>query len=133
MSSLTKSTSLLSLFFLATTATAQYGAYGGYGGSGNPYSSSNGNGNGNGDNGGFGGSSNFFGFDLSTYSTVLTAHAVLACVAFAFLFPVGGILIRLANFRGLWFVHGLLQVFAYVVYIAAFGIGIWVRRNPSLR
>ena len=38
----------------------------------------------------------------------------------------GAILIRLASFRGLWLVHGVFQIFAYLVYTAAFGIGIYI-------
>lgn len=116
-----------SLIAGATTAYAQ--GFGGYSG-GNPYSNSGNNDNNDGDNNNpFGGGSsgfNFGGFNLSHYHMVVTAHAVLACLAFAFLFPVGGILIRLASFRGVWLVHGLIQIVAYIFYIAAFGLGIYV-------
>lgn len=113
---------LLTLLALTPPSIAQ-GFGGGYGGN-NPYSNG-GDGNnpfsGNG-NGGFG----FGGYNFSHAHVVLTAHAVLATLAFALFFPVGGILIRLGNFRGVWLVHGLMQVFAYILYIAAFGLGIWV-------
>lgn len=121
------------LLALATASYAQ--GFGGYGG-GNPYS--NGGDNDNGDGGdnspfsngdsGFG----FGGFNFSHYQVVVTAHAVLACLAFAFLFPVGGIMIRLASFRGLWIVHGLFQIAAYILYIAAFGLGIYVRSSGTM-
>lgn len=56
------------------------------------------------------GSSDFsFGFGRFSFGSQhkkLVAHAVLATFAFGFLFPAGGILIRLASFRGLWLVHG---------------------------
>lgn len=55
----------------------------------------------------------------------LIAHGVLASLAFVIFFPMGSILIRLASFPGVWLVHGLFQAFAYIVYICAFGIGIW--------
>ena len=102
---------------LASYASAQ-GNYGGYSG-GNPYQ-----------NGGDS-SSGSSGFDFEQYipSKAITAHAVLAALAFVILFPSGGILIRLGSFRGLWLVHGLLQIFAYIVYIAAFGIGIWMVKS----
>lgn len=48
-----------------------------------------------------------------------------------FFFPVGGIVIRLASFRGLWLVHGLFQIFAYLLYIAGAGIGLWVRKHST--
>ena len=60
---------------------------------------------------------------------IITAHAVLATLAFGFFFPVGGIMIRLASFPGLWWVHGLFQIFGFILYTAAFGIGIWMTRN----
>lgn len=60
---------------------------------------------------------------------IITAHAVLATLAFGFFFPVGGIMIRVASFPGLWWVHGLFQMFAFVLYTAAFGIGIWMTKN----
>jgi hypothetical protein len=60
---------------------------------------------------------------------IITAHAVLATLAFGFFFPVGGIMIRLASFPGLWWVHGLFQIFGFLLYTAAFGIGIWMTKN----
>lgn len=53
----------------------------------------------------------------------------MASLAFVLLFPIGGILIRLGSFRGLWLVHGLFQLLAYLIYIAAFGIGIYLAMN----
>jgi hypothetical protein len=60
---------------------------------------------------------------------LIIAHGVLAALAFVLLFPVGSILIRLGSFRGVWIVHGLFQLFAYLVYITAFGIGVWMINN----
>ena len=63
---------------------------------------------------------------------LIAAHGVLAALAFVIFFPTGSILIRLGSFRGLWIVHGLFQLFAYVVYLAAFGIGIWMINNTPV-
>ncbi|KAF1914600.1 hypothetical protein BDU57DRAFT_298651 [Ampelomyces quisqualis] len=60
---------------------------------------------------------------------VLIAHGVLAALTFVILFPVGSILIRLGTFRGVWIIHGGLQLFAYIVYIVAFGLGVWMVNN----
>ncbi|KAL6707520.1 hypothetical protein ACN47E_004090 [Coniothyrium glycines] len=69
---------------------------------------------------------------LNTRQKMIIAHAVLASLAFVLFFPVGAILIRLGKFRGVWLIHGLFQVFAYLVYVAAFGIGIWmVNETPG--
>lgn len=63
---------------------------------------------------------------------LITAHAVLATLAFGLLFPVGGIIIRLASFRGAWIVHALFQVVAFILYIVAFGIGIYLATHLRL-
>lgn len=108
---------------LIATATSQ--AFAQYGsGYGNPDSSGSGSGSGGSNpysSGGNGnnpyGSSSGAEYQISHYQTMIIAHAVLASVAFVFLFPVGGIIIRLASFPGLWWVHGLFQTFAYLLYM----------------
>lgn len=63
---------------------------------------------------------------------MITAHAILATVAFGLLFPSGSILIRLGSFRGLWLVHGIFQLVTYVFYIAASAIGIYMATHLNL-
>jgi hypothetical protein len=75
---------------------------------------------------GTGATGGFSDFDSSSRRKLIVAHGVLAALAFVLFFPLGSILIRLGSFRGLWIVHGLFQLFAYTVYIAAFGIGVWM-------
>jgi hypothetical protein len=65
----------------------------------------------------------------SSRETMLTAHAVMASLAFLAFFPIGGILIRVASFTGLVWVHAALQIIGFLVYIVAFGIGIWIAVN----
>jgi hypothetical protein len=114
----------------ASTAavSAQYGGGrgGGYGGG---YGPGNGGNNGNDDNGfgAFGGNrggqpQSF----IDSRQKILIAHGVLAALAFVIFFPIGSILIKLGSFRGVWLVHGILQLFAYIVYVVAFGLGIWM-------
>jgi hypothetical protein len=68
---------------------------------------------------------------MNNINTMIVAHGVLAALAFVMFFPMGSILIRLASFPGLWLVHGLFQIFAYLIYTAAFGLGIYfVRSSP---
>lgn len=68
----------------------------------------------------------------NTYiNETLIAHAVLASLAFVIFFPIGAILIRLASFRGLWLIHGLFQLFAYLTYTAAFGLGVHMIRTVN--
>lgn len=108
---------------LATQAAAQYRPGGPYGpgGGGGRYSDNNDDGN----DGPFGSSDGF----MSGRQKILIAHGVLASLAFVIFFPLGSILIRLGSFRGLWLIHGLFQIFAYVIYVVAFGIGIYIVRN----
>ncbi|KAL0256926.1 hypothetical protein SLS55_007735 [Diplodia seriata] len=54
------------------------------------------------------------------------AHAVLACLAWVIFFPLGAIAIRTLSFPGLVWFHGGLQVFAYCMFIAAVGLGIYI-------
>ena len=115
----------------ATTVSAQYGPGWRYGPGG---SSGGGSSNGNNNNfGDFGGSGSFQGDPSQSFinsrQQILIAHGVLASLAFVILFPVGSILIRLGSFRGAWLIHGLFQIFTYLVYIAAVGIGIWIAQQ----
>lgn len=66
------------------------------------------------------------GGDSSERRTMLIAHGVLASLAFVILFPAGSIAIRLASFPGIVWLHAAFQVFAYLVYIAAFGLGVYI-------
>jgi hypothetical protein len=61
--------------------------------------------------------------------SMLIAHGVLASLAFVILFPAGSIAIRLASFPGVVWLHAAFQVFAYLVYIAAFGLGVYLARG----
>lgn len=72
------------------------------------------------------------GLSLSQQKSMLLAHGVLACIAFVALFPIGGILIRLANFTGLIWVHAALQLFGYLVYIIAFIMGVYMATHMNL-
>ncbi|KAK1814361.1 hypothetical protein LTR12_011258 [Friedmanniomyces endolithicus] len=107
----------------ATTALAQ-----GYGGN-NPYSNNGGDSSNNPySNGSNAGYPSF----PSNFHLMVTAHAVLATLAFSLLFPIGGIVIRLASFPGLWWIHGVFQILAYILYIAAFAIGVYMANTMDL-
>ena len=56
----------------------------------------------------------------------MLAHGVLACLAFVIFFPFGAISIRLFSFPGLLWFHAIVQALAYLIYIAAFGLGIYL-------
>ncbi|KAF2103820.1 hypothetical protein NA57DRAFT_50688 [Rhizodiscina lignyota] len=124
---------------LATSVSAQFGS-GGYGGfssgsgygsgsgsDSNPFSSSSGSGSGDNDgNGGFSIASEFAGFDLQKAQTYRLAHGVMASLAFVFFFPAGAISIRIIPSRAAIWIHAAFQLLAYVLYIAAFALGVWL-------
>lgn len=64
--------------------------------------------------------------------TMLIAHGVLASLAFVILFPTGAIAIRLASFPGVVWLHAAFQVFAYLVYVAAFGLGVYIASGMEM-
>ncbi|KAI8936627.1 hypothetical protein NX059_007026 [Plenodomus lindquistii] len=64
--------------------------------------------------------------------TMLIAHGVLASLAFVILFPAGAIAIRLASFPGVVWLHAAFQILAYLVYIAGFGLGVYLATEMKL-
>ncbi|KAJ8117537.1 hypothetical protein OPT61_g1295 [Boeremia exigua] len=64
--------------------------------------------------------------------TMLIAHGVLASLAFVILFPAGAIAIRLGSFPGVVWLHAAFQIFAYLVYIAAFGLGVYIASQMEM-
>lgn len=63
---------------------------------------------------------------------MLIAHGTLAALAFVVFFPAGAIAMRLGNFPGLIWFHAAFQIFAYVVFIAAFGLGVYIANTEGL-
>jgi hypothetical protein len=63
---------------------------------------------------------------LSYYYSIRIAHAALSITAWLILFPFGGILLRVlpAPHSTHITVHPVVQVFAYVVFVAAAGLSI---------
>lgn len=61
-----------------------------------------------------------------TQNRYARTHGTLASLAFVAIFPLGAILVRLARFSGLAWIHGGLQLFGYVLFIAAAGLGIYM-------
>ncbi|KIX04611.1 uncharacterized protein Z518_05481 [Rhinocladiella mackenziei CBS 650.93] len=68
----------------------------------------------------------------TTLNNVLIAHAVLACLAWVFFFPLGAILLRLpATSPVMLRVHVACQLLTYVVYVVAAGLGVWLVQQVS--
>lgn len=57
-------------------------------------------------------------------------HGFFACMAWAFIFPLGGIMIRLCSFRTLLWTHAFLQIGGLCFYTVAVGIGIELGISP---
>lgn len=97
------------------------------GGEGNRGGSSSSSGNAQ-----FGSSSASWATDLSSSSLVtkhkiLIAHAVLASAAWAFFFPLGAIFLRLNIHHPIMLkLHIFFQIFAYLIYVAAASMGVWL-------
>ncbi|KAL1297090.1 hypothetical protein AAFC00_004673 [Neodothiora populina] len=70
-----------------------------------------------------------FGGDFNKARHVMIAHGVMAALAWVILFPFGSISIRSFSFPGLIWFHAIFQSLAYLVYIAAFGLGIYLAQN----
>lgn len=88
---------------------------------------------------GFTGNGIPFGGDFEKADKIFLAHGIMAALAFVILFPFGAISIRLFSFPGLVWLHVAVQVLAYIIYIIAFGLGIYmatqlryVSSSPSL-
>jgi len=64
--------------------------------------------------------------------TMLIAHGVLASLAFVILFPMGSIAIRLASFPGIIWIHAIFQVVAYLIYIVAAGLGLYLAKDLNV-
>lgn len=64
--------------------------------------------------------------------TMLIAHGVLASLAFVLFFPFGAILIRLGSFPGVVWLHATFQLIAYMVYIIAFALGVYLATQMEL-
>lgn len=56
----------------------------------------------------------------------MITHGTIMGFAFAFLFPLGAIIIRTLSFRGLVWVHAALQILAYTLALAGLGLGVYI-------
>lgn len=67
----------------------------------------------------------------SSNEKLVVAHGAIAALAFVILFPFGAIAIRLASFTGLVWMHAAFQAFAYLMYIVAFGLGVYIANQKK--
>lgn len=62
---------------------------------------------------------------------VLMAHAVLGCLAFALVFPVGGIIIRALRTRFTLWLHAGWQMVGWAMAVVTLGTGIWLANSDG--
>ncbi|MCJ1351386.1 MAG: hypothetical protein MMC33_001370 [Icmadophila ericetorum] len=62
----------------------------------------------------------------------IMAHGILMSLAFLIFFPFGALTMRLLSFPNLVWVHGSIQLFAYVCVVAGAGLGIWYANTYHL-
>jgi hypothetical protein len=62
----------------------------------------------------------------ANFDTVTTAHSILGCLAWVIFFPLGAVTLRLLNSPKAWFVHAVIQLFAYLLVVVNTGTGIWM-------
>ena len=65
------------------------------------------------------------------HHNAIVTHGVIMGLAFAVVFPLGAILIRVASFRGLVWVHAAVQATAYAMALAGLGLGIYIAVDPE--
>lgn len=68
----------------------------------------------------------------TTQQKMLIAHGTLAALAFVVFFPAGAISIRLASFPGILWFHAAFQIFSYLTFMAAFGLGVHLANEFDL-
>jgi len=66
-----------------------------------------------------------------TRSNSVIAHATCMGLAFAFLMPVGAIVMRVAKVKGVIWYHAAIMLFAYILAIAGLGLGVYIAIKPE--
>ncbi|MCJ1270938.1 hypothetical protein MMC22_010836 [Lobaria immixta] len=69
--------------------------------------------------------------DLKGRNKAMVAHGAVMGLAFALVFPIGSILIRIFSFPGLIWVHAGTQLLAYTLSIVGLGLGIYIASTPT--
>ncbi|KAJ4384949.1 hypothetical protein N0V86_000554 [Didymella sp. IMI 355093] len=58
-------------------------------------------------------------------ATLIIVHGIFASLAFLVFFPIGAIIMRLGKFNNVLAVHVSIQVFSWLLFITAFGLGLY--------
>lgn len=62
---------------------------------------------------------------------ILLVHGIFASLAFLVFFPVGAIILRLGKFNNVLKTHIAIQIFSWLVFITAFGLGLYYGINGN--
>ncbi|KIW66119.1 hypothetical protein PV04_08323 [Phialophora macrospora] len=62
----------------------------------------------------------------ASFEDAKIAHVVLGAIAFLFVFPLGGIVIKVWPHRHIVWVHAAIQAFGLALYIVCVGLGFWM-------
>ncbi|EXJ57491.1 hypothetical protein A1O7_07839 [Cladophialophora yegresii CBS 114405] len=62
----------------------------------------------------------------TSFEDAKIAHAALGAIAFLFIFPLGGIIIKVYPHRHIAWIHAAIQAFGFAMYIACLGLGLWM-------
>jgi hypothetical protein len=73
-----------------------------------------------------------FGISLQDAIHYRTIHGILASVSIVILFPVGSILMRVVPSRFAIWAHGLFQMMAFLLYVAAAALGIYLVKMVTI-
>ncbi|KAM3417368.1 hypothetical protein BST61_g5618 [Cercospora zeina] len=63
--------------------------------------------------------------DLTKIKHVMTAHGVVASLAWAVVMPLGAIVIRRVPSSKAWLIHAGIMIWGLIMFTSAFGMGIW--------
>ena len=67
--------------------------------------------------------------DVALQNRATVAHGVMMALAFVIFFPLGAVIVRLFSLP-IW-AHAGVQIFAYTMALAAFGLGVWIASTTS--
>ena len=70
---------------------------------------------------------------VGTAGRAIKAHGTIMAFTFVIVFPLGALLIRLASFKGLVWVHAAIQGFGYLSAFTGLGLGIYIATHPIFK
>lgn len=69
--------------------------------------------------------------DMAKLTRITLTHGAVMGLAFVLFYPAGAMLIRLATFKGVLWVHAAVQAFASVLALVGLGLGVYIGVTPD--